>query len=119
MRKTYFDFDKEVVDAVDNALEVCQVGDIPDITLAIISNLKMDGFEIVKMGKKLPEFSTGDLIQYRFEYDVQTGVIISYNEEDKYYLFLASDGYQHFLRPDDEDDIRNVVVLNKNIFFDS
>lgn len=47
-RTTYYNFDKEVVDAVDNALDTCSVGDGPDITVEIISTLKMNGWDIVK-----------------------------------------------------------------------
>lgn len=47
-RTSYYNFDKEVVDAVDNALDTCSVGDVPDTTLGIISTLKMNGWEIVK-----------------------------------------------------------------------
>lgn len=45
-RKFYFDFDKDVVDAVDTALQTCSMGDPADETLMLISLLKMDGFEI-------------------------------------------------------------------------
>jgi len=51
VRKTYYAFDKEIVDALDRAREACSVGDVPDTTLGIISLLKMDGWEIVKKKK--------------------------------------------------------------------
>ena len=46
-RKTYYNFDKGVVDALDNALEACSLGDVPDTTLGILSSLQMDGYMII------------------------------------------------------------------------
>lgn len=48
MRKHYFNFDKEVVDAVDRAREACSLGDVPDTTLGIIQSLLLDGWVITK-----------------------------------------------------------------------
>jgi hypothetical protein len=51
-RKYYFNFDIETVDALDAAIEACSIGDVPDLTLGIISSLKINGYEIVKKDKK-------------------------------------------------------------------
>jgi hypothetical protein len=50
-RTTYFNFDKEIVDALDKSLEACSLGDVPDQTLGIISSLKLNGYDIVKKTK--------------------------------------------------------------------
>jgi hypothetical protein len=47
-RTSYFNFDKNVVDALDEAVETCKVGDVPDLILGIISTLQMNGWEIKK-----------------------------------------------------------------------
>jgi len=47
-RTIYFNFDKEIVDALDKSLEACSLGDVPDQTLGIISSLKLNGYDIVK-----------------------------------------------------------------------
>jgi len=52
LRKIYYNFDKEVVDALDKAREACSIGDVPDTTLGIISLLAMDGWEIKKKAKQ-------------------------------------------------------------------
>jgi hypothetical protein len=54
-RKFYFDFDREVVDALDSSIESCSIGDVPDLTLGIYSNLKLDGFEIVRTKREKNE----------------------------------------------------------------
>jgi hypothetical protein len=51
-RNHYFNFDRGTVDALDAAIEACSLGDVPDLTLGIISSLKMNGYDIVKKDKK-------------------------------------------------------------------
>jgi hypothetical protein len=46
--RQYFNFDKDVVDVLDKAIEACNTGDVPDLTLGIISSLKLSGYDIVK-----------------------------------------------------------------------
>lgn len=47
-RKVYYDFDKDVVNSLDKAIEICQKGDPTDFTICVLSNLMLDGFEIRK-----------------------------------------------------------------------
>lgn len=51
-RKTYYNFDKGVVDALDNAIEACSLGDAPDLTLGIIASLRLNGYDIAKRDRK-------------------------------------------------------------------
>jgi isoaspartyl peptidase/L-asparaginase-like protein (Ntn-hydrolase superfamily) len=50
-RSTYYNFDRKQVDALDAAIEACELGDVPDFTLGIIAILQMNGWKLEKAKK--------------------------------------------------------------------
>ena len=42
---------KKQVDAIRDALEACEIGDVPDYALGILGILRMDGWELTRREK--------------------------------------------------------------------
>ena len=51
IRKVKYNIDPDLLKALDDAIEACELGDVPDITVGIIGNLMLSGWQITRKRK--------------------------------------------------------------------